>query len=93
MFQAWTHRHQSCRRFRFCALKAPASTPEIGVLDADAHVAEVPLQPAERPEFALTNSQCPWICVHDLFLTVDGRSHASRGEICRSVDELAAENI
>jgi hypothetical protein len=29
-------------------------------LDADAHVVEVALQPAECPEFALTNSQVPF---------------------------------
>jgi hypothetical protein len=73
-------------------VKAPASTPVTGVLDADAHVAEVPLQPAERPEFALTNSQCHGLGVHDLF---DGGwmfAFKSRRNL-PSVDELAAENI
>ena len=46
--------------FRFFALQPPASTPVIRVLDADARVAEVPLEPAKRPQFALTNSQCAW---------------------------------
>src|SRR5215472_16846407 len=31
-----------------------------GVLNAEAHVLEVALPPAERPEFALTNSQSPF---------------------------------
>jgi hypothetical protein len=30
------------------------------VLNAEAHVFEVALQPKERPEFALTNSQGPF---------------------------------
>ena len=51
------HRQQLCRRFRFCALQVSTSTPVIRVLDADAHVVEIALQPAERPEFALTYTQ------------------------------------
>src|SRR2546427_74562 len=59
-FQAWMHWQQFCRRFRFCALQVPTSTPVVRVLNAEAHVLEVALQPAERPEFALTNSQGPF---------------------------------
>jgi hypothetical protein len=51
------HRQQLCGRFRFCALQVPASAPVIRVLNAEAHVFEVALQPTERPKFALANSQ------------------------------------
>jgi hypothetical protein len=44
MLQAWMHRQQFCRCFRFCAFEVSSSTPAIRVLDADAHVVEVALQ-------------------------------------------------
>jgi len=54
------HRQQFCRCFRFCAFEVSTSAPVIRGLDADAHVVEVALQPAERPEFALAYTQGPF---------------------------------
>ena len=56
MFQAWMHRQQLGRRFRFGALQVPTSTPIVRVLQAEAHVFEIAVEPAQSPEFPLTYS-------------------------------------
>ncbi len=51
MFQARVHRQQLGRRFRFCALQLLTSTPIVRVLQAEAQVLEIAVEPAQSPEF------------------------------------------
>ncbi len=56
MFQAWMHRQQLRRCFCFGALQMPTSTPIVRVLQAEAHVFEIAVEPAQSPKFPLTYS-------------------------------------
>jgi hypothetical protein len=56
VLQAWVHRQQLRRCFHFGALQMPTSTPMVRVLQAEAQVFEIAVEPPQSPEFPLTYS-------------------------------------